>query len=92
MALFVGNADAGSILTIDAAKDVLKDMGPGEYKITFLHPETCCPVDVCFCLPCGCYELDCGGCCATKLIFKYPGLCNDVVLKFKKDGSVAVKD
>lgn len=69
----------------------LKTLCPGKQHLTFIHPFTCCPVDVCFCLPCGCYELICkDGCLAKKLVFKYKGLGNDVVIKFKKDGSVVV--
>jgi hypothetical protein len=26
----------------------------GRYEVELLHPKTCCPVNVCFCLPCGC--------------------------------------
>lgn len=80
-------------LTVDAAKGALGTLPPGEYRMVFIHPYTCCPVEVCFCLPCGCYEVQCGGgCCATKLVFNYPGFFNDVVIRFKKDGTVAVKD
>jgi hypothetical protein len=27
---------------------------PGTYEVVLLHPDTCCPVKVCFTLPCGC--------------------------------------
>ncbi len=27
---------------------------PGKYEVVFVHPVTCCPVKVCFTLPCGC--------------------------------------
>src|SRR5262249_2871744 len=27
---------------------------PGNYEVILLHPRTCCPVKVCFTLPCGC--------------------------------------
>lgn len=71
----------------------LGDLCPGEHKISVIHPFTCCPVDVCFCLPCGCYRLECkDGCLAKRLVFKYKGLCNDVVIKFKKNGDVVVND
>lgn len=70
----------------------LKELKPGEYEVVVIHPYSCCPVKICFCLPCGCYDLKCaGGLCAKKLVFNYPGLCNNVVLKFNKDGSVSVK-
>ena len=29
---------------------------PGHYEVVLLNPETCCPVKVCFTLPCGCPE------------------------------------
>ena len=84
---------AVAALPIDQASAALKELPTGEYKMVFVHPYTCCPVEVCFCLPCGCYDVKCGsGCCAKKLVFNYPGLKDDVVIKFKKDGSVAVKD
>jgi hypothetical protein len=78
--------------TFDEACCALKTLPAGEHKITFIHPYTCCPVEVCFCLPCGCYELICKDGCigAKRLVFKYPGLCKKVVIKFKKDGTVVV--
>ena len=27
---------------------------PGRYEVMLIHPKTCCPVKVCFTLPCGC--------------------------------------
>jgi hypothetical protein len=27
---------------------------PGNHEVVLLHPKTCCPVKVCFTLPCGC--------------------------------------
>jgi len=30
------------------------DPKPGRYEVVLLHPKTCCPVKVCFELPCGC--------------------------------------
>lgn len=84
-------APAVQAMTFAEACCALKCLPPGEHRICFIHPYTCCPVEVCFCLPCGCYELCCkDGCFAKKLVFKYPGLCNDVVIKFKKNGDVAV--
>lgn len=77
--------------TLQQACCSLTNLPPGQHQITFIHPYTCCPVTVCFCLPCGCYRLECGdGLCAEKLTFSYPGLFNDVVIKFKKNGSVVV--
>ena len=64
----------------------------GQHRITFIHPYTCCPVDVCFCLPCDCYCVRCGkGLCAKKIRFNIPGHFNDVVIKFHKRGGVSVK-
>jgi hypothetical protein len=85
-------AEAPVALTVGDAVSSLNGLKPGEYKMVFVHPYTCCPVEVCFCLPCGCYDVKCGGCCATKLVFNYKGMKNDVVIKFTKDGCVAVKD
>ena len=78
--------------TFDEACCALKTLPPGQHTVLFIHPYTCCPVEVCFCLPCGCYELVCkDGCIGGKrLVFKYKGLGNDVVIKFKKDGTVVV--
>lgn len=60
----------------------------GQYEVTLLHPKTCCPVTVCFCLPCkeACKVT------ATKhaLRFSYKG--KDVVIRFKHDGTVVVRD
>ncbi|QDU62791.1 hypothetical protein Pan216_36610 [Planctomycetes bacterium Pan216] len=78
-------------ITMEQACCDFKCLEPGKYEVTMIHPHTCCPVKVCFCLPCGCYELKCSDCLGTKMTFKYPGLFNDVVVKFKKDGSVVVK-
>jgi hypothetical protein len=78
-------------LTFEQACCALKCLPPGEHRICFLHPRTCCPVEVCFCLPCGCYCLDCKeGCFADKLVFDFKGHKNDVVVKFKKNGTVSV--
>lgn len=61
----------------------------GKYEVTLLHPKTCCPVTVCFCLP-NCKEV-----CKVKatknvLRFEYKG--RDVVIRFKHDGTVSVRD
>lgn len=83
--------EAPTAMTFEQACCALKCLPPGEHRICFIHPFTCCPVEVCFCLPCGCYEVICkDGCHVKKLTFKYKGLCNDVVIKFKKNGTVAV--
>lgn len=33
---------------------------PGKYEVVFIHPVTCCPVCVCFELPCGCPKVHVG--------------------------------
>lgn len=82
-------------LTLEAAcacDSCLADLPAGQHVLVFVHPYTCCPVEVCVCLPCGCKTVSCEkGLCAKKLRFAYKGLCNDVVIKFNKDGSVSVK-
>ena len=80
-------------LTLSQAKSLLCRLPPGPQRITFVHPHTCCPVTVCFCLPCGCYEIECGKglLCNEKLRFDFKKG-KDVVIKFHKDGSVSVKD
>lgn len=62
---------------------------PGHYEVVLLHPVTCCPVKVCFTLPCGCP-------CKVKvhaksLVFSY-GLFDRVAIRFHHDGSVTVRD
>ena len=80
-------------MTLSEAVASLGNLEPGEHKMVFMHPYTCCPVEVCFCLPCGCYCVKCEqGLCGQRLRFKYPGLFNDVVLKFKNGGKVKVRD
>jgi hypothetical protein len=32
----------------------------GKYEVVFIHPVSCCPVKVCFDLPCGCPKVRCG--------------------------------
>jgi hypothetical protein len=61
----------------------------GTYRVTLIHPKTCCPVDVCFTLPCGCAKKIT----TTKYTMRivYPGLFNDVVIRFRLDGSVSVR-
>ena len=62
----------------------------GEHRVTLIHPKTCCPVEVCFKLPCGCAKKVT----TTKYTMRivYPGLFNDVVIRFKLDGTVSVRD
>ncbi|MFO0944793.1 MAG: hypothetical protein U1D30_02420 [Planctomycetota bacterium] len=90
-------APAVTALTIDdvCCGGAFDKLEPGLHEFVFIHPYTCCPVTVCVCVPCvpcECYEVDCGkGLCAYKIELNYKGCKNDVVIKFKKDGSVVVK-
>ncbi len=61
---------------------------PGHYEVVLLNPETCCPVKVCFTLPCGCPKVRVHD---KSLVFHY-GLLDNVSIRFRHDGSVAVKD
>jgi hypothetical protein len=58
---------------------------PGMHKVTFIHPYTCCPVDVCFTLPCGCPKVICK---KNELEFSYGR--KEVEIKFYKCGDVKV--
>lgn len=40
-------------LTIDEFAASFKPL-PGRYEVLLIHPKSCCPVKVCFTLPCGC--------------------------------------
>ena len=61
---------------------------PGHYEVVVLHPVTCCPVKVCFTLPCACPRVKVH---SKSLVFSY-GLCDKVAIRFRHDGSVTVKD
>src|SRR5947209_15674380 len=61
---------------------------PGHYEVVLLNPETCCPVKVCFTLPCGCPKVKVHD---KSLVFHY-GLLDNVAIRFHHDGSVTVKD
>ena len=61
---------------------------PGHYEVVLLNPETCCPVQVCFTLPCGCPKVRVHD---KSLVFHY-GLLDNVSIRFHHDGSVTVKD
>jgi hypothetical protein len=76
-------------LSVSEVADTLRDLKPGQHTITVIHPHTCCPVTVCFCLPCGCYDVKCS---CDRIRFDFPGIRNDVVIKFKRGGGVAVHD
>ncbi|HVJ83243.1 MAG TPA: hypothetical protein VNC50_19410 [Planctomycetia bacterium] len=78
-------------LPVSEAPKVFVKPAAGKYVVTFVHPVTKCPVPVEFCLKCGCYKAStCSFLGVTRLHFKAPGFDNDVTIKFKRDGSVAV--
>lgn len=82
---------AATAMTYGQACCALEGLCPGQHTFCIIHPYTCCPVEVCVCLPCGCYDVCCtSGWCAKKLVFDFKGHKNDVVVKFKKNGSVSV--
>lgn len=60
----------------------------GKYEVTLIHPKTCCPVTVCFCLPCkeACKVT------ANKHVLRFAYKGKDVVIRFKHDGTVSVRD
>jgi hypothetical protein len=59
----------------------------GQHQVTLVHPYTCCPVTVCFCLPCGCPKVRAD---KNDLEFRY-GLFRKVEIKFCKDGTYKVR-
>lgn len=61
----------------------------GKYEVVFQHPCTCCPVKVCFHLPCGCPKRIVAR--KSEVVIRY-GLCKAVVLRFNRDGTVSVRD
>jgi hypothetical protein len=63
--------------------------GPGRYEVVLLHPKTCKPVAVCFELPCGCLTKVSAS--KNSIKFEYRKQ-DDVVIRFKHNGSVSVKD
>jgi hypothetical protein len=54
--------------------------------VVFAHPRTCCPVPVCFELPCGC---GCPKVCATKNALRFDYGDRVVVIRFTLIGSGA---
>jgi hypothetical protein len=58
----------------------------GNYEVDFIHPYTCCPVRVCFTLPCGCPRVRCD---RNELEFDYGKY--EVEIHFKRDGRVKVE-
>jgi len=58
---------------------------PGDYEIVFIHPGSCCPVKVCFTLPCGCPKVRVH---KRELVFDYGR--EEVVIRFQLFGKVKV--
>jgi hypothetical protein len=58
---------------------------PGAYRVTLLHPFTCCPVEVCFTLPPGCPRVEVN---KRQLEFDYGK--HEVRVNFRRNGSVEV--
>lgn len=87
----VEGAAAPATLTFDQFCCAVKDLCPGKYEFCVIHPYTCCPVKVCLCVPCGCYCVECKcNCFGSRVVLNYPGLFNNVAVRFKKNGSVVV--
>jgi hypothetical protein len=80
-------------LTIAQAERALKCLPPGCHHVMFIHPVTKFPVSVTIRLS-GCpTDVKCGKLLGTyRLTFKIKGLCNDVVVKFKPNGTAVVAD
>jgi len=80
-------------LTLAQAERVLKCLPPGCHHLLLINPVTCCPVAVTVRI-CGCItDVKCSKFLGThKLVFKVKGCNNDVVVKFKHNGTVVVND
>ncbi len=59
---------------------------PGNYEVVLLHPDTCCPVRICFTLPCGCPRVRIE---RHELEFDYGKV--EVELRFRRNGTVRVE-
>lgn len=74
-------------LTIEEFAASFKPL-PGRYEVLLIHPKTCCPVKVCFTLPCGCL-------CNVKVSkhsIRFVYKCqHDVVIRFLLCGKVWVR-
>jgi hypothetical protein len=69
-------------------KDFARAFKPmeGMHKVMLIHPYTCCPVEVCFTLPCGCPKVKCN---KHELEFDYGR--EEVEIRFYRNGEVKVK-
>jgi hypothetical protein len=84
---------APTALTLAQAERSLRGLPPGCHHVMFIHPVTCCPVAVTLRIS-GCLtDVRAGKFLGThRLVFKVKGHGNDVVVKFKPNGSVVVAD
>lgn len=81
--------EARTAMTFPEFCAACEQLTPGEYSFVVIHPHTCCPVALCIRVPCGCYCLECKcNCFGSKVVFNYPGLFNNIVIKFNKNGDV----
>jgi hypothetical protein len=82
-------AEGSVVLQAMTHRDFARVFQPaaGTYEVLLIHPDTCCPVKVCFTLPCGCpkkvrverHELE----------FDYGK--TEVEIRFRRDGTVKVE-
>ncbi len=80
----------GSVVAIPTHRQFAESFKPvpGKHRVTLIHPYTCCPVDVCFDLPCECVKCVKADC--NEITIRY-GLIRKVEIRFYKDGGVKVK-
>ena len=69
-------------------RDFAKAFTPmaGTHRVMLVHPYTCCPVEVCFTLPCGCPKVKCS---RNEIEFDYGK--KEVEIRFYRCGDVKVK-
>ncbi len=81
---------AGSMVMIPTHQQFAESFKPipGKHRVTLIHPYTCCPVDVCFELPCECAKCVSADC--NDITIRY-GLIRKVEIRFYKNGNVKVK-
>jgi hypothetical protein len=84
---------AATPLSLAQAERALRCLPPGCHHLLLIHPVTCCPVAVTVRIS-GCVtDVKAGKFFGThKLTFKVKGHNNDVVIKFKPNGTVVVND
>lgn len=77
-------SEAPAAVSIDAATTALQQTS-GMKSLLVVHPYTCCPVELCVCVP-QCAKVCRVGC--NKIKIDGPGRKNDTVIKFKRNGKV----